>query len=186
MIARDTPAHLTTAREASLALDLSRFIPAGYSLLDSASGDLNGDPHPDLALVLRKDGEDSTSDVIDHPELRPLLLLTSGASGAYALAARTDKAVYCVDCGGVMGDPYTGLTVKNGYISVEHYGGSGWRWTRIVTFKYDAKERHWFLHRDGGESFHATEPEKVEETVRTTKDFGRVRLEDFDIYRETE
>jgi hypothetical protein len=76
------------------------------------------------------------------------------------------------------------IVIKNGYFSVEHYGGSAWRWTRIITYKYSKEENNWFLYKDGGESFNAGDPEKVEKTVRTTKDFGKVLFKDFDIYKE--
>lgn len=82
-----------------------------------------------------------------------------------------------------MGDPFTGVTIKNGYFSVEHYGGSGWRWTRIVTFKYAPAEKNWFLFKDGGDSFHALDPEKVKTKISTVKNFGKVPFERFDIYK---
>lgn len=163
---------------------IQAFIPKQYSLLDSASGDLNLDAYPDLVLILKKDGEDTSSDVIDHPEKRPLLFLTGKADGSWQLAARNDNSVCCVDCGGVYGDPYNKIVIKNGYCSIEHYGGSNWRWTRIITYKYDKASGKWFLHKDGGESYHVTDPEKTEEHVRSKKDFGIVPFEKFDIYKD--
>ena len=160
------------------------FIPKNYVALDLTRGDLNRDKYPDAVMVLYKKGEEKTSDVLKHPEKRPLLILLGQANKTYKLAAQSNNAVYCVDCGGQMGDPFTGITIKNGYFSVEHYGGSGWRWTRIVTFKYSPKEQDWFLFKDGGERFHALEPSKVTEELRTVKDFGKVRFEKFDIYKD--
>jgi hypothetical protein len=168
----------------NLSSDLSQFIPENYTMLDTASGNLDLDQYPDMILVLKKNGEDSTSDVVDHPEKRPLLILLGQQDKSYKLAARSDNAVYCVDCGGMMGDPFQGLTIKNGYFSIQHYGGSGWRWTRIITFKYSAADNYWYLHKDGGESFHASEPEKATTKVRTVKDFGKVSFDRFDIYKE--
>lgn len=168
----------------SYAEQLEQFIPKGYSILDTASGNLNLDTYPDMILVLKKDNEEQTSDVIDHPEKRPLLVLTGDASGTLKQAARSDNTVYCVDCGGVFGDPYDGIVIKNGYFSVQHYGGSNWRWTRIITYKYNKSDRQWYLHKDGGESFHTSEPENVTEKIRTTKDFGKVKLGEFDIFEE--
>jgi len=163
---------------------IQRALPAGYRVLAAEQGDLNRDALPDFAVVLHRPDEEKTSDVIDHPTKRPLLLFMGGAGGTYTLAARADNAVYCVDCGGMMGDPFQGVTIKNGYFSVEHYGGSAWRWTRFVTFRYDAATRSWLLHRDGHESFHATDPEHVKTTMRTVKNFGRVPLAQFNIYQE--
>ena len=163
---------------------LSAYIPKGFTALDTSSGDLNHDQYPDMILVLKENGEDSTSDVIDHPTRRPLLVLIGHSGPGYKLAARNDNAVYCVDCGGVMGDPFTGVTVKNGYFSVEHYGGSGWRWTRIITFKYSPADNYWYLHKDGGDTYHVSDPNNAETKVKTTKDFGKLPFDKFDIYKE--
>ena len=161
-----------------------KFIPEGYSLLDTATGDLNLDSYPDMLLALKKDGEEQTSDVTEHPEKRPLMILLGQPEGTFRLAAKNDNSIYCVDCGGVMGDPYQSMVIKKGFFSIEHYGGSAWRWTRIVTFKYNVAERKWFLFKDGGDSFHTADPGKVRRTVKTVKDFGKVPFEKFDIYKD--
>jgi hypothetical protein len=168
----------------TLPAGIRRALPAGYAVLDAAQGDLNRDALPDWLVVLNKPDEAKTSDVVDHPTKRPLLVFVGGAGGTYTLAARSDNAVYCVDCGGMMGDPFQGLAIKKGYFTVEHYGGSAQRWTRYVTFKYDPAGRTWLLHRDGSERFHALDPEHGTTTATTAKDFGRVPLTKFDIYKE--
>lgn len=109
--------------------NLKNFVLKGYDVLDITKGDLNRDAYPDAIMILCKKDEKETSDVIDHPEKRPLLVLIGQADKTYKLAVSSNNAVYCVDCGGQMGDPFTGITIKNGYFSVEHYGGSGLRWT---------------------------------------------------------
>ncbi len=161
---------------------LNEFIPEGYVLLDTATGDLNRDPYGDMVMIVKKSNEKETSDVVDHPEKRPLLLYLSQQDGTYKLAARNDNVVLCIDCGGMMGDPYTGIAISKGYFSIEHYGGSAWRWTRIVTFKYSTADLDWLLHKDGGESFQAVEPEKIYPDIKTEKDFGKVVFGRFDIY----
>jgi len=159
-------------------------IPKGYEVLESRKGDLNHDAYPDLMLVLHKPDEKETSDVIEHPTKRPLLLFKGTKDKNFQFIARNDNAVYCIDCGGQMGDPFTGITIKKGFFSVEHYGGSGWRWTRIITFKYSPNDQKWYLYKDGGESYHASDPEKVSEKVKTSRDFGKVAFSSFDIYKE--
>ncbi|MFD2785097.1 hypothetical protein [Hymenobacter rubripertinctus] len=153
------------------------FVPAGYQMLDVATGDLNRDAYPDKLLALDTILVDSLRR--ESEARRPLLLLTGQPDGTFRLAARNDNAVMCSSCGGMMGDPYRQLVIKNGYFLVEHYGGAGWRWTRIFTFKYDPTARRWFLHRAGGESFHSSDPEKAKTYVETARDFGRVPLESF-------
>lgn len=167
-----------------LSPSLAQFVPEGYTALDTTSGDLNLDQYSDMIMVLKKNGEDTTSEVVEHPEKRPLLILVGQADKTYKLAVRSDNAVYCIDCGGMMGDPFMEVIIKKGYFSIEHYGGSGWRWTRTITFKYAPTDNYWYLHKDGGDSFHATEPEKVTTKIKTTKDFGEVPFDQFDIYQE--
>jgi len=167
----------------SVVSSLSQFIPKGYSILDTTLGDLNLDKYPDMIMVLYKDGEETTSDVVEHPEKRPLLILIGQAGHSYRLVARNDNAVYCFDCGGMMGDPFTEVVIKKGYFTVEHYGGSAWRWARNITFKYSPANNHWYLHKDVRECFHAFEPGKVTTEVKTIKNFGRVRFDKFDIYK---
>ncbi|GAB3637358.1 hypothetical protein GCM10027422_29480 [Hymenobacter arcticus] len=177
-------AQQPTAPVPKLPAAIRRALPAGYAVLAAEPGDLNRDATPDWLVVLNKPNEQKTSDVVNHPTKRPLLLFVGGAGGTYNLAVRTDNAVYCVDCGGIMGDPFMGLAIKKGYFTVEHYGGSAQRWTRYVTFRYDPAGRTWLLHRDGSEHFHATDPEHGTTTATTAKDFGRVPLAKFDIYKE--
>ena len=169
------------------------FILTGYSVLDMESGDINKDGIEDIVLILKKNGEDSTSDVNEHPEARPLLLLLRSHEGKLTLAARNDSTVYCVDCGGMLGDPYMEIIIKNGYFTIEHYGGSSWRWTRDITYKYSAKDKWWYLHRDGSESMRMNPSDDPNaeamikagpDEIRTEKDFGKVRFEDFSIYKE--
>ena len=163
---------------------LKKYIPAGFEALNVTKGDLNRDAYPDFILVLKKKGEEKTSDVIDHPEKRPLLIFLGQADQSFKLAAKSNNSVYCVDCGGMMGDPFTGISIKNGYFSVEHYGGSGHRWTRIVTFKYSPADKNWYLFKDGGDRFHATAPEEVKTEVKTVKNFGKIPFQKFDIYKD--
>ena len=86
----------------------------------------------------------------------------------------------------MMGDSFSQVVIKNGYFTVEHYGGSSWRWTRFVTFRYSATDSDWYLHRDGCDSFHAGNPENVTADIKTTKDFRVIPFEKFDIYKEYE
>lgn len=160
------------------------FIPEGYSVLDTSLGDLNLDQYRDLILVLKKKGEDTTSDAGEDPEKRPLLILLGIEANSFKLAARNDNAVYCFDCGGMMGDPFVNVVIREGYFSVEHYGGSAWRWTRTVTFKYSPSDTYWYLHKDGGDSFHAADAENITTEIRTEKDFGKIPFDKFDIYKE--
>lgn len=148
---------------------LQRFIPTDFTILDSASGDLNKDGIKDLVLILRNNYEK-----FNYDTTRPLLLLEGNKFGQYRLIARNDNIVLCLNCGGVHGDPYQGITIKNGYFSIEHFGGSGWRWTRIITFKFDTKRKGFYLHRDAGQSWHTSDPNKTTENLFNKNDFDKL------------
>ncbi len=160
----------------------AKHIPENYAILKSAYGDLNQDGILDVILVLNRIGEDTLVPVgIDYTP-RPLMLFLKNADGNYTLARRNDNAVYCYDCGGIFGDPFYEVTIENGAFTIYHYGGSSWRWTRDLTFKYNKNEQDWFLHREELTSFSVFEPDDVDTTINTTKDFGRIRLVEFDAY----
>jgi hypothetical protein len=151
-----------------------QYILPGYSVMDTASGDLNRDGKGDLLLVLKNDQEEASMDTT-----RPLLILFGEGKGSYKLFARNDSVVMCRGCGGVFGDPYQGLTVKSNFFSVEHYGGSNWRWSRIITFRYDVKTGQLLLHRDAGESFHVENPNKSKPYAYTKEDYGKLPFSNY-------
>ena len=159
-------------------VSLAAFVPAGFGILDSATGDLNRDAWPDRILVLRKDGEDTTT-LVDLD--RPLLLLLGRPDHRFILAARSNRVVLRRNEGGAYGDPYAGLTIKRGFFSVEHYGGSSARWSRIITFNYAPATRTWYLSREGGESYSVFDPDNVTSEAHTPRNFGRVPFAKYDV-----
>ena len=173
-----------------LPVQISKHIPEGYAVLDTAIGDLNMDGINDVLLAICHKGEDTLSDFANgHEEKRPLLLLLGQADQSYSLARRNDNVVMCIDCSGVMvrSDPFTGLKIRNGYFSVEHGVAEGpQHWNRVTTFRYDKEKKEWYLHKDGGASYTLSDDpnsedgmKKVHEDLKTTKDFGEITFEKF-------
>lgn len=162
--------------------EIEKYTLPGYAVLYSTNGDLNRDSYTDMVFVYKKNNEDAEIPNDELPLYRPLVLYIGQKGGTFRLAAQSTKAVLCYHCGGVMGDPFSQITIKNGEFTIEHYGGSSWRWTRALTFKYSKKDSTWFLHKDTSESFHSADPDNGTMTTKTVKDFGIVRFEAFDIY----
>lgn len=109
------------------------FIPKGYQIMKNGrvSGDLNKDGLDDCALAVSAYiGENLNSD-----DNRLLLVLLKTADG-YSIKGKSDKVVLCYNCGGVYGDPFDGLEIKNGVLEVTHYGGSSWRWSAKEKFRF--------------------------------------------------
>lgn len=167
--------------------ELKPFIPKGYTFLYAQNGDLNLDGIPDVLLVTEFNNQivvnDSTEAEIDQGT-RPLLILLRDSSNQLNLVKRNDNTVLCKECGGVWGDPFQSIAVKNGYFSIEHYGGSSWRWTSVITYKYNKQKGEWFLHKVGSESYSIFDPDKVETEIKTVNDFGVIKFEDYNIYTE--
>lgn len=169
----------------NLSVHLNRIIPANYAILDSVGGDLNGDDLRDLIIVLNKKGEDSLSNTTSETIKRPLLILfRNKLNTELSLQQQNSNVVYCYNCGGVMGDPFTGISINGQSFSVSHYGGSSWRWSRELSFQYNANENKWLLFSDESESFHVTDPNQIEKQVKTEKEFGKIKFEEFDIYKD--
>lgn len=176
------------------------FVPKGYELVNWSKGDLNLDDREDALLVVQKtksneskkstestgSTEDNTSSIDDNSEeKRPLIILTMDSNGDLQAEAENDAVILCPGCGGIMGDPFSSesgsFAIKNGYFSVEHYGGSNWRWNRIITFKYNKNSKEWFLHKDGIVSWHTSDPDKITEKVLGKKDFGTISFENYNV-----
>ncbi|WP_201982662.1 hypothetical protein [Hymenobacter rubidus] len=118
---------------------LTDFIPAGYEVLNDgqATGDLNRDGRPDAALVLRSKAEyKETAETAEAPP-RYLVVLFGTPTG-FALAAQASRVMLRQDDGGAFGDPFAGIDIAKGVLSISHYGGSSWRWSHTDKFRYQA------------------------------------------------
>ncbi len=112
--------------------DWEKFISKGYDLLDSCSGDLNKDNIADKVLVLYNEKLES------DPEKeigRKLIILFKEGSG-WKKVVETDKVIMCKSCGGVFGDPFAAIAIKNNVLVIDHYGGSNWRWASTHRFRF--------------------------------------------------
>ncbi len=168
-----TTSQQQPAQNNEAGLPISSFVPSGYEILSETKGDLNKDAQDDAILILKK------SDEADDSK-RPALILIGVDGNGYEKAAENDNAVLKLGDGGAMGDPFSGVTIKDGYFTLEHMGGASERWNRFITFKYDATDKKFYLHKDTIEGFNTDKPDKVlYNHTKTTKDFGKVAFEDF-------
>ena len=150
------------------------FTPEGYVLFKTFKGDLNRDEYEDVVAVF--DAVDSNDEMIN----RAVMLLTANANGKLTMAALNKDGAYCAECGGMMGDPLVQVVIKNGYFTIEHFGGSRTKWTNDPTFKYNEEDGKWYLHQHSEQVHDGLDPENGSSTtIRTTEDFGVVAFEDF-------
>ncbi len=184
----DLKNHLTfififiLATKFTTADSLQEIIPKGYEIRDSVSGNLNNDQFNDMIFVLKVSNEDSLASKSEVTVKREAIILYGTAKG-YSIVARNMNAVYCATCGGVMGDPFVGLTIENECFSISHYGGSSWRWGRVSTFSKNRAGK-WILSQDEDETFSVHNLDSSEIKTTTPNDFGVITFEKFDIYKE--
>ena len=172
------------AQNPNLPAELKPFIQKGYEAMDFAKQDMNGDKLPDYILILKVKGEDTMSfDNLNWEAARPLLLILRQSNGSLKQTVSNNDLILCRQCGGVMGDPYQGLTVKPGEFSANFYGGSSWRWTEGYTFRYDNIKKDWFLQTHASSSFQSGDPEKtLEEKIINRSEIGDLSLQNFTPY----
>lgn len=117
------------------------FIPPHYEALarGRATGDLNRDGRPDVALVLSPRLESKADSTDEEMQNRTLLLLLGRPGGGYVLAARSSRALLCRVCGGMGTDPFVSLTIRKGVLRLEHYSASGWYRRTVAQFRYQQR-----------------------------------------------
>jgi tetratricopeptide (TPR) repeat protein len=139
-------------------------------LYETARGDLNRDDIEDKMEVteLKNAG-------------RVLTLFLGTKQGGFKKVATNSKVILGEFEGGGRGDPFVSMVIKNGYFSVEHYGGGAHRWKTITTFKYSKKKKNWFLHKlSFGNYVDKENLDEIKWKIETVKDFGDVLFEDYD------
>jgi hypothetical protein len=169
------------AQDKVLPVELRPYVLQGYEMLDVAKGDLNGDNLVDYILILKTKGEDTlTFDNAEWEAARPLLLIIRQPGGGLKSVASNTELILCRQCGGAMGDPYMGMAIKKNEFSVEAYGGSSWRWSETVTFRYDKLKKNWYLQKQTINSFQAGDPETTTtNAVIDRTEIGAISLSEY-------
>ena len=171
---------IVAGQELKIPAEVMPFIESDTRAIALEKGDLNGDGRDDFVLVLEKQNPKKDSD--DFPVgQRPLLILLRGPDGKLTTAKRNEKVVMCSQCGGVFGDPFEGVIVGRNNFSVEHYGGSSWRWKNSYKFNYSRIDKTWQLVRVEDISYHTSNPEKQTTKIYTPpRHFGKIDIAEFD------
>jgi hypothetical protein len=121
------------------------FIPTGWKLLDSASGDLNKDGWNDVAIVIETIEKVNTSEFEeDHRYTsRILLILWNRPEGGYKLVARNNRFITEHD-NPQMDEPFEDIVIKNGTlrISFKHFYsiGSWYTYQYEYIFRYQGNQ----------------------------------------------
>ena len=155
--------------------ELHVFVGTNAKMLTYAKADLNGDQLQDYAMVTE------TLHTTEQNRKRILKLVIQNRNRSLKLAKTNHNMMMCSNCGGIWGDPFAGITVRNQYIRIEHQGGSNWRWFKSYDFSYFASEKSWHLIQVQERIFTATNSEEIETRIYTPpEDYGTIDIADFD------
>lgn len=107
-------------------------VPDGYVLFDTTSGDLDKDGIPELAVAY------NTSKKIDD-ELEDIpreLIIYKKDQQQWKAWKKSQQALYSSRGGGMMGDPFEEMDIKDGLLLISQSGGSSWKWRHTDTYRY--------------------------------------------------
>ncbi|MGH1436657.1 MAG: hypothetical protein ACRBG0_19610 [Lewinella sp.] len=131
--ATPTPEEKTPLKEKAPApkMELDTIVlPATFSKVAEAQGDLNKDGQPELVLVV-----DDLQSAGDFGISRSILI--------YRLENRQWKqweefrgGILDSEAGGMMGDPFEGIEIDRGSIVIHHFGGSRYKWRYTHRFRH--------------------------------------------------
>ena len=127
---------------------LIEFIPTGWVILDSVSFDYDNDSLIDYVVIIEtiKNVEYSKmwgtteSEMNDKPRV---LFVLNGTKNGFSLTCQANELILTSDQGGMMGDPYQGISVSDNRICTSFWGGSGEKWNLSHCFDY--QENNWVL-----------------------------------------
>ncbi len=140
--------------------------------------DLNHDGTQDYFLVTEVKAESADIDTLP----RHFLIITRDKLGALTLAKQNHKmAQSCRVCGGVLGDPFSGIEITQKGFEIVLSGGSRERWTYTYAFNYSRIDHTWQLVKMKVDEYDITDPdENFTETKVPPKDFGKIDFANFD------
>ncbi|PSR13411.1 MAG: hypothetical protein DA408_17500 [Bacteroidetes bacterium] len=103
--------------------------PAGWSSLGMATGDLTKDGLAEKVVVY------DTPVTTDFGTARQLYIYQQ-KDGRWQLWQKINGGILPSENGGMMGDPFEGITIERGTIVITHFGGSRQKWTYTHRFRY--------------------------------------------------
>ena len=112
-------------------------IPVSYSVLDTVSGDLDHDSINELVVAYNMGPENPVEGVSRE------LIIYKLENNKWIEWKKSGNALYGSRDGGMMGDPYEQMEIKDGILLISQNGGSSWKWG--FTDKYRFQEGDFYL-----------------------------------------
>ncbi|MET4082073.1 hypothetical protein ABIB40_002029 [Pedobacter sp. UYP30] len=121
-------------------------VPAGWHLFSKTYGDLNNDGTDDLTVILEANqeinetrvyGDNHTAIIREKQKPRILaMFFRDKNSNQYQLSVQNNNFILRAKEGGVVGEPFEQMAIKDEQLYLRFKGGSVWRWEMGYTFKF--------------------------------------------------
>lgn len=92
-------------------------------------GDLDKDGIPEKVIVY------NTTDSTEYGTVREIHILKQKDNN-WTVWQKSRNAILKSEEGGMMGDPFEGIEIKNGILIINHWGGSSWKWSRSDKYRF--------------------------------------------------
>ena len=112
-------------------------IPDNYSIVDSISGDLDKDSINELVVAYNVGPENEIDGVPRE------LIIYKLENDKWIEWKKSAQALYGSRDGGMMGDPYGEMEIRNGILHISQNGGNSWKWG--FTDKYCFQDGEFYL-----------------------------------------
>ncbi|WP_324027848.1 hypothetical protein QSV08_07845 [Maribacter sp. BPC-D8] len=109
-------------------------IPENYTIVDSIKGDLDNDAINELVVAYNVMPENEIDGVPRE------LVIYKLENNQWVVWKTSDQALYGSKDGGMMGDPYGEMDIKNGILHISQNGGSSWKWGFTDKYRFQNDE----------------------------------------------
>ena len=105
--------------------------PKNYVIIDSVLGDLDNDGREELVVAFNTKKPDEEYESVPRE-----LKIYKNIDGKWTDWKKSEQALYGSRDGGMIGDPYAGIQIKNGILLISHFGGSSWKWGHTDKYRF--------------------------------------------------
>jgi hypothetical protein len=158
----------------------NEFTPKGYTILDTAKGDLNQDGLMDELLILKHENEST-----DTIPTTPVLIIEGQKDGSFKLVEKNDD----MGLSDPLTSPYPNISITKNYFSIgihgRGYAGKNYekstQWYRTIEFRFNSKTKEYILYKDSGGYFDVLIPDKTIKEKYNRKQWSKIKFTDYTV-----
>lgn len=110
-------------------------IPEGYTIVDTVSGDLDKDGIKELVAAYNTATLNPDTDGFKRE-----LIIYKKDKSVWKVWKKSQRVLFGSQDGGMMGDPFGEMEIKNGCLFISQNGGSSWKWGHTDQYRYQDGE----------------------------------------------